>query len=280
MKLVNALRNANAVVLARLEDSKLFQHHGERGEFRERVIADFLRPFLPACYGLSTGEVFSHDGQSSRQIDIIVHDALFGTVLFQDAESRLIPCESVYGSVEVKSQLTSDELKTALENVASLKRLSREDSSPADIWPTREIRPGPGIKVGTAKMNNYLSIVFGYDGVLPETAMTAVKEALESGLTSEEHLVDYIFVLKQHYMILPMKGDGTSLSPCALASKWDRLVALDTGNDTMTMLFLTLNTLLNQIMLRAPRLNDYWRLVFGEVIQDAKPLAQVMRKDA
>ncbi len=59
MRLLEALRIQAAKIAADLDNSKLFTHMGDRGAFREEIIKDFLRPFLPNCYGLSSGEIFS-----------------------------------------------------------------------------------------------------------------------------------------------------------------------------------------------------------------------------
>lgn len=58
-----------------LEKSKLFEHNVDRGIFREAIVENFLRPFLPERYGLMSGEVFDSEGSVSGQIDIVIHDA-------------------------------------------------------------------------------------------------------------------------------------------------------------------------------------------------------------
>jgi hypothetical protein len=55
MQLLQALRNAANRMAVDFEDSKLFMHSGDKGEFREHIIATFLRPFLSKCYGLVNG---------------------------------------------------------------------------------------------------------------------------------------------------------------------------------------------------------------------------------
>ena len=57
MQLRQALRNAANRMAVDFEDSKLFTHSGDKGEFREHIIAKFLRPFLSKCYGLGSGQV-------------------------------------------------------------------------------------------------------------------------------------------------------------------------------------------------------------------------------
>src|SRR6202043_2329143 len=102
MSLLRALHNEAAKIVADIENSNLFTHMGDRGTFRENIIANFLRPFLPDCYGLSSGEVFAQDGSQSAQVDIVLYDTLFSTVLFKGRQSMLFPSESVFGSIEVK----------------------------------------------------------------------------------------------------------------------------------------------------------------------------------
>jgi hypothetical protein len=124
MHLLQALRNQALKIKADLENSRLFAQMGDRGSYREAIIRDFLRPCLPECYGLSTGEVFSADGKESAQIDIVVHDAVFSAVLFKNGPQQLFPAESVFGAVEVKSELNSAELERACANSRPLKGAS------------------------------------------------------------------------------------------------------------------------------------------------------------
>ena len=76
--------------------------------------------------------VFSANGESSRQIDIVIYDAIFSSVLMKDEKSQLFPCESVFGSIEVKTELKGETLEQGVENIVSLKRLDREASDMMD----------------------------------------------------------------------------------------------------------------------------------------------------
>ena len=164
MRFLEALRNAGAQLAADIEDSKLFAHIGDRGEFREAAIQRFLRPHLPECYGLGSGSIFSSDGKASRQIDIVIYDSVFSNILFRDSSNSLFPYEAVFGNIEVKSQLTSEELATAIENIASVKDLRRQASDMMDLLPFRRIEVGRGLSYDRLPRNPYLGIVFGCDG--------------------------------------------------------------------------------------------------------------------
>jgi hypothetical protein len=118
---------------ADFQDGKVFTHSGDKGEFREHIIERFLRPFLPKCYGLGSGQVFAQDGSVSDQVDIVLYDDVFSNVLFSDAANSLFPCESVYGTVEVKSVLSTEELERSIANIASVKRLQRAATDMLDV---------------------------------------------------------------------------------------------------------------------------------------------------
>jgi hypothetical protein len=104
-------------------------------------------------------------GTQSAQVDIVVYDAVFSTVLFRNGPQQLFPAESVYGSIEVKSNLTSAELDRACANVASVKGLLRRPADTLDILPFRRLELGPGLTGGGDFRNPYLGMVFAYNGI-------------------------------------------------------------------------------------------------------------------
>jgi len=198
MHLLQALQNAANRMAVDFEDSKLFTHSGDKGEFREHIIGKFLRPFLPSCYGIGSGQVFSIDGSASDQVDIVLYDEVFSNVLFRDAANSLFPCESVYGTVEVKSILTTEELETSISNIASVKRLQRAPSDMLDVLPFRRIDFTGDITFSQPHISNpYLGIVFAYDGLLPETAFDVLRSHLASNKYPLEALPNFVFLYKR-----------------------------------------------------------------------------------
>jgi len=261
-KLVAALRNRAATITAELEDSKLFEHHGERGAFREGIIKRFLRPFLPECYGLASGEAFDLNGQSSRQLDVVIHDPIFSTVLFRDRnDSWLFPCESVYGNIEIKSHLTGDELRTSFQNVASLKQLHRETTTMLDFLPTVRLGLDGGLAADPTPRNPYLGVVFGYDGVSVEHALAVINQDLAGGAISKDHAPEAVFVYKQGYALFKGMNNGTI---ARFGQPYDGYRWMRLGEDTMPLFYLTLLVCLQNIRLKAPDMNAYWQKVLCE----------------
>lgn len=265
MKLLQALRNAAQRLAADFEDSKLFDHSGEKGEFREYIVGRFLRPFLPECYGIGSRQVFSADGTSSNQIDIVLYDSVFSNVLFREAQNSLYPCESVYGTVEVKSRLSKGELETSISNIASVKCLARTQSDMCDILPFRRFGIGAGLTYDTRPRNPYLGFVFAYDGIVAQTAANVLNHHLQSRQLPAEHLPDFIFSYRQGYTVLKVKQQGQQLVPAPLGHGFDEYSVILSGNDTLPLFFLTLNICLNQLILKAPDFNLYWIQVVNDI---------------
>ena len=96
-------------------------YSGETGRALEQAVMLLLRDMLPAEYGLSTGFVaYRSDGviKLSRQIDIIIYDAVRTGPLARLTACDVFPLEAVYGYVEIKAALqsTSDSAEKYADN--------------------------------------------------------------------------------------------------------------------------------------------------------------------
>jgi hypothetical protein len=95
-------------------------HNGLLGEIREILLRELFRPLLPADIGVGHGQIISHTGRTSRQTDVVLYDRrILPPILFQES-SGLFPVESVLQTVEVKSQLTSTELRSSHDAASDL----------------------------------------------------------------------------------------------------------------------------------------------------------------
>jgi len=102
----------------------LFQHQGLKGEGNEQVLRELLTKFIPKKYGVGTGVVIDRLGRQSRQCDIVIYDTFQYPSLLSLASVHLFPVDIVYATIEVKTTLNSEEAKSALANIASVKSLS------------------------------------------------------------------------------------------------------------------------------------------------------------
>jgi hypothetical protein len=96
-----------------------------KGELREIVIRDLLRPFFPSDVGLGTGEIVSavEGAGHSAQQDVILFNRRILPPLLGDERTGLFPIESVLATLEIKSRLTVEELKQSHVSAKSVHRL-------------------------------------------------------------------------------------------------------------------------------------------------------------
>lgn len=100
-------------------------HPGEFGIYRERIIKDFLAPFLPTRLAIGSGFIITAKNNISTQCDIIIYDKEH-TPIIENSDQRFFPVECVVGVIEVKSKLTKSALKDALIKLASIKNLRND----------------------------------------------------------------------------------------------------------------------------------------------------------
>lgn len=113
-KALGALQHARA--------ASALTHAGFKGTVREILIAELLRPLLPADLGIGTGQVIeAKTGRLSKQQDIILYDRSIVPPFTFDVTHAIVPIEAVLYTIEVKSQLTKTELLKAHESAKELK---------------------------------------------------------------------------------------------------------------------------------------------------------------
>jgi hypothetical protein len=107
--------------------SSLIQHRLLKGEFRERRVIAGLRPFIPRRYEMSSGVVTNANGDFSRQQDIILSDSMLAAPFLAAGELGVHPIEAVSAVIEVKSTATTELVREAVANVATVKRLVSDE---------------------------------------------------------------------------------------------------------------------------------------------------------
>lgn len=168
MDYIDALRRTARKLDAEFESSQLIQHSPSKGTFREYIVKQCIRPFLPNAYGISNGECFDTYGNVSKQLDAVVYDRLYSYTVPYTEDFIQFPYESVYGNIEIKSFLDKDELVTSIENIISLKKLHRIPPPASQIIPNRCIDIG-GIQWSNLGTNESFGVVFAFDSLSPET---------------------------------------------------------------------------------------------------------------
>ena len=100
-------------------------HPGTKGDATELCWRDVLNHYLPKRYQAEKAFVIDADGGLSEQIDIVVFDRQYSPFLFNQGGAVYVPAESVYAVVEVKQELTKEQIEYAAGKAASVRRRRR-----------------------------------------------------------------------------------------------------------------------------------------------------------
>lgn len=101
-------------------------HNLSAGQNRENYLADFLRKHLPSAFGIDTGLITAHNGEFSNEADLVIYDQIWNTCLHPELPKKVFLIESVYGLIEVKTQLNRRDIQDAVEKCRKFKRLPRQ----------------------------------------------------------------------------------------------------------------------------------------------------------
>lgn len=105
--------------------TKQIEHNGVKGSAREDLLKEYLRNLLPDKYSISSGIIIDFNQNQSKQQDFIIHDALNCPSFFKTNSNTILPIESVYATIEIKSTLNYDTLKQCVENIESVRKLNK-----------------------------------------------------------------------------------------------------------------------------------------------------------
>ncbi len=102
----------------------LIEHNGERGRLVEVAFQRVLERHLPDGFGIVTGFAIDHNGNLSKQIDLIIYRKDHTPFLLNDVVS-VIPVEGILIAIEVKSMLNKESFDDAREKARSVIELDR-----------------------------------------------------------------------------------------------------------------------------------------------------------
>ena len=109
----------------------LSTHQGVKGTENEATLLRVLEGLVPTRYGVGSGLVIDSTGGSSRQMDLIIYDQGDQPALLAQTNQFLFPVESVRLCIEVKTSISSTEVRDARKKYQSLQNLTTTSSTPA-----------------------------------------------------------------------------------------------------------------------------------------------------
>ena len=187
-------------MIADYDRSKDIKHPRDVGDAREDILRNFLTEngLIPPRYRVSGAKtrVASTTGHGSAEMDVALYDRDDSISLMRRKGGyQVLPVESVYGVIQVKSRLTKAVLKSGLENIASFKTL------------TKVHEPQGGIIItNTAKSGKGFGLLFAYDSDLEWGDLVREIQAFADS-NPRSVLCNGVYVLKRGFFL---NGDGTT----------------------------------------------------------------------
>jgi hypothetical protein len=121
--LFKALRTQLGSKLASTRDA--VAHPTAKGAAAELNWKTLLSDHLPSRYSVDGGFVVDSEGACSDQIDILIYDRHYSTLIFNVDGTLFVPSESVYAVFEVKPETNPSTILYAAQKAQSVRRLKR-----------------------------------------------------------------------------------------------------------------------------------------------------------
>jgi hypothetical protein len=131
------LKTAVNKAIEDVEASRSVEHPVLRGDVAEASLGKLLKALLPSWATVGCGKIIDTTGAQSNQIDVAVYSSFVmpGILLHSDLDHQLIPVEACINTIEVKTSLTVDGLRSALSNARSIHSLQHKDDPPRTARP-------------------------------------------------------------------------------------------------------------------------------------------------
>lgn len=118
------------------------KHPSTIGIYRERVLKDYLRNFIPGYLSFGTGFVYNNDinkndeiySSQTKQIDCLVYDEKIHTPYLKTDDFVIIKPESLYAGIEIKSTLTFYKEYSKVESSDTVKYPFTDASGKRYCW--------------------------------------------------------------------------------------------------------------------------------------------------
>lgn len=129
-------------MLSRVKFSNILDHPTDQGDNAEVSWIEWFNNYLPKRYKANKATVIDSNGNVSNQIDIVLYDAQYSYLAFNQNDILYVPAESVYAVFEVKQTLKKEYMEYAGKKAASVRQLYRT-SAPipyaAGVYPPKRL---------------------------------------------------------------------------------------------------------------------------------------------
>ena len=164
-------------------------HWGEEGRYKEAILRNVIKKFLPSNLSIGTGFVIKKNNgntQISSQIDIIIYDNTI-PVLFSEGDFVITTYKNVKGIIEVKTKIINNQLQEIIQKAETNGKL-----------------------IGKNIFNGIFSYEYEYKGDINENIDKIIKEVKEA---EAKGYVNHISLGPDVFIRFWKREDGNRLHP-------------------------------------------------------------------
>lgn len=187
---------ALTVLNSQFQATKVITHTSTTGTIREQLIRDFLKAHLPELVTVLSGQIFDSENNYSKQQDIVLVMKSMPRLPFTSGND-LIFMDGVVATIEAKTRVDGEALKSIGENFASVRRLVPAPGASAQMgvnhkWPQGRV----------------LTAVVTYGGM----SLASVDDALKQ--MDPFHIPDLFLdlskgmLVRNHGLLIPPQGEA------------------------------------------------------------------------
>lgn len=225
------------------EVTEPLEHNGVKGSLREEILTNCLKELLPQKYSVGSGIIVDADQTQSKQQDFFIYDAFDSPVFLKRSSYQVVPIESVYATVEIKSSLNKNELEKCVRNIQSVKKLKLTPAKTLQWTPPRE--------------NQVIGMVFAYTSDISlETVIKNLNKFNREMKIPYEEQINMICVLDKG-IIVPLEKNG--LNNIRLMPNNNTMLCKTRGSveENLSLFYLILQYHLNLLIKAVPDLMEY-----------------------
>lgn len=232
LKIMNSI--AKKMLIDFEEITSEIKHRGEKGSAREDIFMNYMRQFIPKKFGFTKGEIFASSSDRSRQVDCIIYDEGNTPIFINQNSTKVIPIESVYISIEVKSVLNKKSLQECVTNIQSVRMLKKSSNSP--------------------NYSNVHGFVFAFTSNSLDTIITHLKKANEK--IRPEERISAICVLDKGLIVNVDKDNMQNITVNPSKNTFP-ISAQNAKDNNLLLFYLLLMECLNKAVVSPPDLIKY-----------------------
>lgn len=112
-------------MIAKANFSSVISHPTDKGDNTEESWISWFNEYFPKRYKTAKATVIDSKGALSNQIDVVLYDAQYSYLAFNNNGILYVPAESVYAVFEVKQDLSKAHMEYAGRKAESVRSLYR-----------------------------------------------------------------------------------------------------------------------------------------------------------